>query len=302
MKKSPLISKMGNCYIIDTAAARQIACHPHIVSGNLSNLCYEAALEFRKVLDVLDLISPKSGILHILRGSSGYMLDKILPSLPVLNIRTLYIEDGYRAHSDHSRRIDITYSDYNGGEYSTLIVPDTYATGRSVEAALKFLFSNGFHAERLVIYGFMAIPGIERLYTYLDMHGVDLISFAICDITQLSSNNYDMPLYGIDENLYMTNNEVSNLGSIVSLETLRDMVDFYIPGMDQPGDWSERQSFLFNGIDKESGDIIGHLTKSIDFINSLDKFNRNQAWYNDAIKKATQMELKQLRFTLSNLD
>jgi hypothetical protein len=189
IKKSPLISKMGNCYIIDTKAGRQIACHPHIVSGKLSILCFEAAREFTKVLDALDLISPRSGILHILRGSSGYLIDKTLPTLPVVNIRALYRVDGYRSHSDYSRRIDITYSDYNGEKYSTLIVPDTYATGRSVEAALKYLLKHGFHAERLVIYGFMAIPGIERLYKYLDVHGVDLISFAICDITQLTSNN-----------------------------------------------------------------------------------------------------------------
>jgi hypothetical protein len=226
------------------------------------------------------------------------MLDKVLSTLPVLNIRPMYTDDGYRSHSDNPRKIEITYSDYNGDRYSTLIVPDTFATGRSVEAAIKFLFRKGLSIEKLVLYGFIAIPGIERLSNLSDAYGFELFIFAICDITQLSSNNYDMPLYGVDENLHENTTFVSPLGSIVSLDTLCEMVNFYIPGMDQPGDWSERQSSLFNGASISSGDIRGHIIKSIALIKSLDKINRNQKWYNETIEKLTQKELNQLQHKL----
>jgi hypothetical protein len=159
---------------------------------------------------------------------------------------------------------------------------------------------NGFQADTIVIYGFIAITGMKRVYNYLAKHGIELFTFAICDLTQLYSNNYDMPLYGLDENHYKTHKKLSHLGSIVSLETLRDMIGSYIPGMDQPGDWSERQSNLFNGTGNESGDIKGHLKKSIEFIKSLDMLNSTQPWYNEEIKKLTQLELEQLHKTISN--
>jgi uracil phosphoribosyltransferase len=301
-ERSPLISSIhGKCYLIDTPQGREIAYHPHIVSQELSHLCLDAAEEFAVALKELDLVSDRSGILHILRGSSGYMIDKALPGLPVINIRTQYSTDGYRAHSDDSRRIDVTYSDYCVAMYDTLIVPDTYATGRSVEAALQYLFERGLSVKNIVLYGFIAVPGIESVYQLLSKYDVKLHIFAICDITQLYSNHYDMPLYGLDEHLYNQNKTIKPLGSIVSLDTLRDMIHQYVPGMDQPGDWSERHNNLFNGHTYESGDIKGHLVKSLQFIESLDKMNTAQPWYDEHIRELTQRELIQLRSTLNSL-
>jgi uracil phosphoribosyltransferase len=301
-ERSPLISSIhGKCYLIDTPQGREIACHPHIVSQELSHLCLDAAEEFAVALKELDLVSDRSGILHILRGSSGYMIDKALPELPVINIRTQYSEDGYRAHSDDSRRIDVTYSDYRGAMHDTLIVPDTYATGRSVEAALQYLFERGLNVKNIVIYGFIAVPGIERVHQLLTRYNVKLHIFAICDITQLYSNHYDMPLYGLDEHLYNQNKTIKPLGSIVSLDTLHHMIHQYVPGMDQPGDWSERHNTLFNGHTYENGDIKGHLTKSLQFIESLDKMNTTQPWYDEHIRELTQKELSKLSSTISSL-
>ena len=295
-EKSPILTNIqGQIYLIDTPAGRNIACHPHLVSSELSILCFETASELKKTLKELDLVSETSGILHILRGSSGYMVDKALPDLPLFNIRTQYVEDGYRAHSDDSRRITVTYSDYKPTELDTLVVPDTYATGRSVEAALKYMFTQGLSLEKIVLYGFIAAAGIERVNNLLSEYGVELVVFAICDITQLYSNNYDMPLYGLDEHLYKETGKIQPLGSVVSHETLRDMLPHYIPGMDQPGDWSERHTSLYNGYGEETGDIKGHLEKSIDLIKSLDELNRQQPWYNDIIRKITEKEIKYLQ-------
>lgn len=300
-EKSPILETIhGKLHLIDTPVGRKIACHPHLVSSELSGLCFEAANEFKKTLNELDLISDNSGILHILRGSGGYMVDKALPDLPLINIRTEYMEDGYRAHSD-SRKINVTYSDYKSTEIDTLVVPDTYATGRSVEAALRHMFQQELSLDKVILYGFIAAAGIERVYKLLSEYGIDLVVFAICDITQLYSNNYDMPLYGLDEHLYKETGKIKPLGSVVAHETLRDMLLHYIPGMDQPGDWSERHTNLYNGYGEETGDIKGHLEKSIELIKSLDELNRKQPWYNDQIRKITEKEITSLQNRIYSL-
>ena len=299
-EKAPLLEGIrGSFYLIDTHAGRKVACHPHIVSEELAELCASMAHEFVSSLEGLDLLSTSSGLLHILRGSLGYMVHEVLPSLPTINIRTQYIEDGYRSHSDDSRHIEVTYSDYKQAEYDSLIIPDTYATGRSVEAALRYMLERGLSVNRVIIYGFVAVPSLERLYRLLSEYNIELHAFAICDITQLYSNNYDMPLYGVDEHLYKETGTIRKLGSIVSSDTLKDMISSYIPGMDQPGDWSERHTHLFNGSTSESGDIRGHLLKSIEFIKSLDVLNSSQPWYSEQISEIARKELNALKKTVN---
>lgn len=295
---SPLIGEdLGECYILDTPQAQRIASHPHLVGTELADLSLAAAYEFKSVLLELGLIGESTGILHILRGSSGYMLNEAIPELPLINIRTEYSEDGYRAHSDDSRRIAVTYSDYHGQDLDTLIIPDTYATGRSVEAALITFRESGHSPKNVIIYGFIAIPAIRRLYKLCEEENCRLITFALCDITQLAANNYDMTLFGPDEYLHTTKSELNYLGSIVGEETLQEMAVNFIPGLDQPGDWSERQFKLFNGHGLEDGNIKGHLSKSIKFIEELDKINKAQIWYNKRIKELSETELKSLRET-----
>jgi len=297
--KSPILDSIeARVYLIDTPSGRRIACHPHLVADELSDLCLEAATELVLSLKELELMSDNSGILHILRGGLGYRVDKVLSQLPVINIRTQYRKDGYRAHSDDSRMIEVTYSDYHQTNFDSLIIPDTYATGRSVEAALQHMFDLGLSVENVIIYGFVAAPGVERVYNLLAEHGVRMYVFAICDVSQLYANNYDMPLYGLDEHLYNQEGVIKPLGSIVALETLRDMIPHYVPGMDQPGDWSERHTHLFNGYNNESGDIQGHLRKSIELMESLDELNNKQPWYTDDIHDLTQKEIENCRKVL----
>ena len=290
---------LGECYIIDTPEGQKIASHPHLVGTDLAFQSLRAAYEFKAALMELGLVSGFTGILHILRGSAGYMVHDALPELPVISVRTEYRDDGYRAHSDDSRHIKVTYSDYHGRDLDTLIIPDTYATGRSVEAALQHMMSNGGKPRSIIIYGFIAIPSMRRLSALCKRMGSRLKTFAICDITQLAVNNYDMTLFGIDEHHHSETGELNILGSVVGEETLRDMSENFIPGLDQPGDWSERQTKLYNGYHEEPGDIEGHLSKSIAFIESLDRVNREQGWYNDKIKQLTGAELENLRSTIS---
>ncbi len=198
----------GSLYIIDSPPGREIACHPSIVGETLEGLCLESSTEFSAALVGLGLFSGEgTAVLHILRGAAGYRVVDALPvRVPVVSIRTEYRGDGYRAHSDDSRNLTVTYRDYpvdlDIRHVSDLIIPDTYATGRSAEAALLELFEVGLEPKRIFLYGFIAVPALARIGGICEEKGIEMHSFAICDVTQLADNHYDMSLYGLDESLH----------------------------------------------------------------------------------------------------
>ena len=291
------------CYILDSEAGMTVACHPHLVGAELAELCLGCADDLWTSLRGLALLGDGDySILNILRGSSGYRVSEASPpGTPVISVRTEYSEDGYRAHSDDSRRVRVTYSDLDSrglGAPSTLIVPDTFATGRSAEAALTHLFGEGVEPERVVLYGFTAIPALERLGLLCAGWGVEMVTFSVCDITQLASNHYDMPVYGLDESLWESSGELRRLGSIIDVETLRRFMPRYIAGLDQPGDWSERHLDLFDGDGVVSGDVAGHLLKSIGLVESLVGLNSGQPWYDGWHGEIAEAELRRLRDAL----
>ena len=301
VEDSSLIPKgfyTGEMYIIDTLAGGLIACHPHIVGEELKTLCLEAARDFVKVAEqACSLSLEKTALLNILRAGAGYMVTEAIPiPIPVINIRTEYVESGYRDHSDDPRGLKVTYRHIpeSMGSVDTLLIPDTYATGRSAEMALLDIFIRGLEPRRVVIYGFIAIPALVRLGALCSRHDISLISFAICDVTQLANNNYDMAIYGLDESYYHVKGEPRRLGSIISIETLKRLFPSYIPGLDQPGDWSERQTRLFNGVAIEDGNIAGHLEKSINLIGRLKDMSAGQPWYGETQESAARHELEAL--------
>jgi len=292
---------VGEVFIVDTVPGMRIACHPHIVGEELESLCLDGSREFIRVLMGLDLLDVSGlAILHILRAGSGYMVSEALPDgVPVLSVRTEYREDGYRSHLD-ARTIGVSYRGYSSGDFlmddvDTLLIPDTYATGRSAETALGDLFESGLRPERIFLYGFIAIPALVKLGGICSDEGIDLFSFSICNVAQLAHNNYDMPLYGLDESLFVSTGKIRCLGSIVDVQTLREFLPMYVAGLDQPGDWSERQRRLFNGFSSETGDIVGHLRKSIGLVESLREINSRQPWYDDFYDSIALVELEMLR-------
>ncbi len=303
-ENSPLIPRgvdVGEVFIVDTVPGMRIACHPHIVGEELESLCLDGSREFIKALTGLSMLDVSDlAILNILRAGSGYMVSEALPDdVPVINVRTEYREDGYRSHLD-ARTIGVSYRGYSSGDslmdnVDTLLIPDTYATGRSAEAALSDLFESGLKPERIIIYGFIAIPALVKLGEICSEEGIDFFSFSICDIAQLAHNNYDMPLYGLDESLFKSTGETRCLGSIVDVQTFTECLSIYVAGLDQPGDWSERQRRLYNGFSSETGDIVGHLSKSIGLIESLREMNSSQPWYDDFHDRIARIELENLR-------
>jgi len=290
-KKSPLIPEgadVGEPFIIDTQPGREIACHPHLVGWELGVLCLDCAREFNRAIDGLSMMSRDGlAILHILRGAPGYRLAEVMQRrLPMLSVRTEYRQDGYRSHTD--REIGVTFRDYSAldsleGNVSTLLIPDTYATGRSAEAALKDLFNAGVEPSKMILYGFIAIPALIRLGALASEHGIELFSFA-------------------DESLYQAKGELSRLGSIVDAETLQGVLPSYVAGLDQPGDWSERHISLFDGHGGDEGDIVGHLRKSLGLIESLRGINSRQAWYDELQDSITLKEMEEIKKAMLNYE
>jgi uracil phosphoribosyltransferase len=295
---------VGAVYIVDSLAGGMVACRPHIVGDDLKTLCREAANRFVDAAKSVGVLTEDVAILHILRAGAGYMVADIMKETPIMDVRTEYRTDGYRDHSDDPRRLVVSYRRYPEGlnEASTIVVPDTYATGRSAEAALLDLMGNGFKPDRIILYGFIAIPALIRLGALCDEHGVDLHSFAICDLAQLAHNNYDMCIYGPDESLYRETGRRGALGSVIDRATLRRLLPRYVPGLDQPGDWSERQNLLFDGVANRSGDIRGHLLKSISLIETLMEMDAGEEWYTETHKAAAEAELGLLRKTLTGYE
>jgi len=300
----PRIHYTGETYIVDTVAGGMIACHPHIVGEELKALCLEAAREFiQGAKHAISLSVEDAALLHILRAGAGYMVAEAFTGrVPVINIRTEYVEDGYRDHSDDPRSLRVSHKSIpeNLGRVETLLVPDTYATGRSAEAALLEIILSGLRPKRVVLYGFIAVPALARLGALCRRHNINLVSFAICDITLLAHNNYDMVIYGLDEGYHDVTGEARKLGSIIAPETLRRLIPSYIPGLDQPGDWSERQTRLFNGVADEDGYIVGHLEKSVALIERLNAMNVSQPWCGEAQEEAVRRELEALRRELAS--
>lgn len=308
-RRSPLLPEdagIDGLYIIDSSSGMEIACHPHIVGGALEALSLDCAVDFIRAARAVEVLEEEGlALLQILRGSSGYMLEKVLPErVPTVSIRTEYVKVGYRQHGE-SERIEVTYRNYSkfdqeGGEVTTLLIPDTLATGRSAEAALNDVLRSGVVLERVVTYGFTAVPALLRLGGICSERGIELHGFSICDVSQLASNNYDMPVYGPDEGLYGSTGELRHMGSIIDAETLGRFLPRYVAGLDQPGDWSERQDQLFNGQGNESGDIAGHLRKSIGLIESLRTINSGRPWYDDVQDGVALRELDRLREALTD--
>jgi hypothetical protein len=103
-----------------------------------------------------------------------------------------------------------------------------------------------------------------------------------------------MPIYGVDESLYQLTHKIEYLGSIINEETLRRVISHYIPGLDQLGDWSERQLVLFNGHKNEHGDTKHHLVKSREIIQKLRVINSQQSWYTKNFDEITKYELQKI--------
>ncbi len=303
-----------NLYIVDTSSGRDIACHPHIVGKELDKLASSTAEEAAKAINSIILKAKKEEDVspvfeNVLRASQGYKLfpalKAVLPGKPIpqLFIRPRYVSKSYRNHT--IRELKVIYKDFSElpkNQRAVLIKPDTEATGASgvlsITETLNEFKKCGSEITDVVLYGFMAMPALKWLKKTANEHGINLHAFSIGNITELALNNYDMTLYGVDESYFSKYGKIKRLGSIVDRSTLEDYLPEFIPGCDQPGDWSDRQSKLFTGLGYELGDITGHLTRSINLIEKLRKIGGYEKWQ-DSIAQKEVTKLKKVLYNYS---
>lgn len=304
----------GDCevYIVDSDAGKKIACHPSIVGDKLSQLCLDIALDaVRAILELTPLreYSRKSVVFeHVLRAAPGYRLHEAFMDVGVgfreVWVRPRYVTPSYRDHDEETaKRLIVVYEDFSKlpeNEDLIVIKPDTEASGRTGEISLKrlakFAEEKGCRLEELIIYGFISEPGLKAIYEVAKKVGFKKIyAFAIGNLTALCYNMYDMPLYGPDESYYAEYGKIKTLGGIVDYTTLRRYAAEFIPGADQPGDWSARQEKVFTGTGYEAGGIPRHLKNSIELIEKLWKISKDMDWFMDFHELAIKKELEALR-------
>ncbi|RLE70563.1 MAG: hypothetical protein DRJ37_06330 [Thermoprotei archaeon] len=297
-------------YIVDTVEGARIAAEPEIVGEEFLDLNFKAAIKAINAMKQLITLDRPILFLHILRASLGYMLHEALSSLNIpyseAFVRVKYEIGSYRDHVQ--RRVIVPFKKFEGLPKSetTLMVADTVATGLSLEAALKVaydeLVKNEAYTEELILYGFLSRDGIEKIYGTARKLGIKTVYvFAMQDVTPLAYNMYDMPLYGPDESYWSEKGKVKSIGATVDILTLKRMLPEYAPGMDQPGDWSERQNFLFNGRSYEHGNVKGHLEKSLYLLEKLRELTKSTSWYSKWIDKVFEKRHRGLKKALSKL-
>ncbi|RLG00018.1 MAG: hypothetical protein DRN49_03555 [Thaumarchaeota archaeon] len=299
-------------YIVDSDAGREIACHPSIVGDQLSQLCLEIASDAAQAILQFTPLREYAGdsivFEHVLRAAPGYRLHEALKDVGIsfreVWVRPRYVTPSYRDHDEETaKRLVIVYEDFSKlPENQDLIVikPDTEASGRTGEIALrrlaKFVEEKGSRLEELIIYGFISEPGLKAIYEVAKKVGFKKIyAFAIGNLTALCYNMYDMPLYGPDESYYAECGEIKKLGGIIDYAALEKYAAEFIPGADQPGDWSARQVKVFTGTGYEPGGIPKHLKNSIEFIEKLWKISKDRDWFMEFHEVAIKRELQALR-------
>lgn len=304
-------------YIIDSVPGKNVACHPHIVGEMLKhqtlNAAYEAAKAMRQLTDVFKPNREVIVVEHVLRGAPGYELHTALRELPAGSgfrdvwIRLRYEKPSYRSHSEDetSMRLNIIYEDFDALPWQRDVVvlkPDTEATGKTGQKAIDRIVKKCAERDSLiktiVLYGFISIPALTRIRETTKKHGIKLVAFSMGNLTELAYNGYDMTLYGIDESMLRVTGEVRKLGSIVDPQTLARFLPEFVPGSDQPGDWSSRQTSVYvTKEEQEPGGITGHLRNSIQLIERL----RNIPDYAPWQQRIAEKELELLHSTLRGL-
>ncbi|MGC8661216.1 MAG: hypothetical protein ACP5TZ_01765 [Nitrososphaeria archaeon] len=279
-------------YVIDSEEGRKVASDPSVCGTTFESLNLAMARYAAKFMKELGLLDGKVVLQHVLRASLGYRIRDALhetgKGFSEIWTRPVYSYTSYRSHTTDD--LEITYDEPAAvpeGEKFYLLKPDTEATGFTSLKVLDHFFKKckGCQVEAVVLYGFISRPAIDRIKSYLHSKNVKTVTIAIENITPLAENGYDMPLYGIDDQAYSNRGIKVKMASAVPMPVLRSMLDDYYPGMDQPGDWSDRQVKLFDGTAWNIVDPLVHLNRSLKMLEKMRIINRTEEWYNEMHEK-----------------
>lgn len=307
IRGEPYFDDFLETYIIDAPEAREIAAHQHIVGDQLTSKCLTCARKaIRPILELTSINksnADKVVHLHVLRAAPGYQLhtalEEVMGKIRQTFVRPRYVKASYRDHlGAESMVLRVDYKEFSSvpaREEIIVVKPDTEATGRTAEVSIRSLFERceelDTRIKELILYGFISGKSLLRIKDVASSLGIGkVIAFAWVDLTALAYNKYDMVLYGVDESFWKEKRRISRLGSIVAMETLKSMISIYVPGLDQPGDFSERQEKLWDGEKWVSGDMLGHLKKTAGIIESIKAIpGALESWQEEIANKQLEM-------------
>ncbi len=290
-------------YVLVCAAALKVAAHPHIVLDEFHESMKETARLAVDALRRLGTIGENIVFYHILRAAPGYHLHDALREkgfrFKEVFIRPQYVVSSY---ADHTSQVvedfRITFEDFSKLSRGKIDVfkPDTEATGRTALVSLERLRmeceSKDCALGRLVLYGYISEDSLKEISRRADLMGFEeIISIALVDLPKLASNNYDMPAFGPDLALWRKEERLKYLGSIMDRRTFERMLTEYVPGMDQPGDFSERQKLIYNGHRWTRGDVLWHLRRCEEEIRNIMEI---PGCLRDFQKKAAEREIRNI--------
>lgn len=295
------VEDFQNTFIIHSKEALRIACFPSVVGKNLERNCEKLSLTFVKNLRRLNLIKNEILIYNILRASLGYKVSKHFKKFSQIWVRPKYVEYSYRNH--RIRKIEILYrnfSELDKNKKYDLVIADTVATGFTLIKSLKEIEKFFNNIEKVIIYGFISVKGLNEVKKFLEKNKIEYYFFAISNITDLAFNNYDMVLYGLDESFYSQFKRKRYLAGITSEEILKQFYKFYIPGLDEPGDFSARQLKLFDGykILDNREEIVNHLKKNKEIIKKIYQISKDEKWFCEVHKKRIREEINKINSIL----
>lgn len=297
--------ELGEAYITNDELIREITCSPHLVGQKFEDRCLRIAEKLSgPILDIVEADDSEVVFEHVLRASLGYKLHEALKrhlEFREVSVRPRYKTTSYRDHQ--TREIEVVYQDLEDFPENSEIVlfkPDTEATGNSAEASLRKLVGeakkSGSRVKTLVLYGFISEDGLTRINEISEDLGIEKVySFAFANLSKLASNGYDMLMYGMDFSYFKEHGKRRKIGGIVSQETLEDYLEFYIPGLDQPGDFSARQEKVLTGDGWEPGGIEEHLTNSVKLIKNVRELSSDEWWWKDFHDRRVEEELNSLK-------
>ncbi|MEM2121047.1 MAG: hypothetical protein QXU20_00075 [Candidatus Woesearchaeota archaeon] len=298
-------------FLLDCTACMKIACFPSIVGEELDKLSMECANHALKFFKENNILNSNFLFYHVLRASLGYNMHNVFDKKDFREvfIRTKYVINSYRAHDENSRQVEIVFEDFNNLKFfknseCDLFLQDTVASGKTSFKALQRLFELSYEYKinfnKIIYYGFLSEKGMDFLWNNLIRKNCnELIVLSFGNLTALCNNGYDMPLYGPDESYYSKTNKLLNLGCVASEETIKDWAKYFIPGTDQPGDWSERQNRVFCGDNYEEIDLNKHINNSLNYILKIKNvLMENYPWLYDRTKSRIEEEINNLKSKL----
>jgi len=297
-------------YILHLPDIVEISCFSHLVGEELDKKCLKIGEVCAKVIQELWPFEEENTLYYdILRAAPGYRIwegfQKLGKELKKIRIRPHYKIVSYRRHNPNSSQLVTLFKDYSSlprNKELTIIKPDTEASGKTSSFAVGQLIKEATkrknRVKEMIITGYISAPSLDILQKLANQYNFKIKILAWGNITALYSNNYDMPIYGLDEAAWREKGELRKLGSIIPAEIFKDYLMYFPPGADQPGDWSARQSFVDTGLKMEPGEIQKHLKNSLKFINNLYQLSKTQSWYKAWHEEIFQNELKALKETL----